>query len=338
MTDTCHGQLPMPRRWLEVSIRAAAEAAEALAALFERHGHGGVAIEPEVAQGRDADEVVPAAGAFSVLRTYLPDGGEVASRRQKIEEAVGILRAFELAPMDDLRFRWLDEEDWATAWKRHYQVQRIGRRWVVKPRWQAYAPRPDDVIIDLDPGMAFGTGLHPTTQLALECLEDLGEAGDVAGRALLDLGTGSGILAIGAAKLRAASVLALDVDEVAVEAAAQNAAANGCGGTVAVRRATLGEGVDGVAPVAGLALRETFDGVLANIVARVIAERAPDIAAALRPDGWLVAGGVIAAREAEAAAALEANDLCAERRRVRGDWVTLQYRKPLAPGSHVRLP
>ena len=296
MTDTCHGQLPMPRRWLEVSIRAAAEAAEALAALFERHGHGGVAIEPEVAQGRDADEVVPAAGAFSVLRTYLPDGGEVASRRQKIEEAVGILRAFELAPMDDLRFRWLDEEDWATAWKRHYQVQRIGRRWVVKPRWQAYAPRPDDVIIDLDPGMAFGTGLHPTTQLAL------------------------------------------DVDEVAVEAAAQNAAANGCGGTVAVRRATLGEGVDGVAPVAGLALRETFDGVLANIVARVIAERAPDIAAALRPDGWLVAGGVIAAREAEAAAALEANDLCAERRRVRGDWVTLQYRKPLAPGSHVRLP
>jgi ribosomal protein L11 methyltransferase len=229
--------------------------------------------------------------------------------------------------MDDLQFRWLDEQDWANAWKQHYHPHRIGRRWVVAPSWQSYPPRPGDRVIKLDPGMAFGTGLHPTTQLVLECLERRGEVNEVAGRNLLDLGTGSGILAIGAAKLGAASVLALDVEDVAVEAAAENAAANGCAATVAVRRATLGAPVDGVTVVPGIDFRDAFDGVLANIVARVIAERAGAIAAALRPGGWLIASGIIAEREAEASDALAASRLPIEQRLVRGDWVTLQCRK-----------
>jgi ribosomal protein L11 methyltransferase len=316
----------MPDRWLEVSIRATAEAAEALVAIFERAGHGGVVVEPEIVLGRDADEGVAAPGAFSVLRTYIPDGNELDARRAALEKAVGILRAFDLAPMGELHTRWIKEEDWANAWKQHYHVQRIGRRWVVKPRWQEYRPAPDDLVLELDPGLAFGTGLHPTTQTVLECLETLGADGEVADKDVLDLGTGSGILAVAAARLGARSILAMDVEEVAVRAARQNAGANGLGGRIDVRQATLGEGIDGVVPVPGLDYAAAFDGILANIVARVIAERAAAMARALRPGGWLVASGVIQDREAEATDALAAAGVTIEERLQRGDWVTLRCR------------
>jgi ribosomal protein L11 methyltransferase len=317
----------VPTRWLEVSIRATAEAAEALTALFEKAGHGGVVVEPELAPGVEVDEVVAAPGAFATLRTYIPEGIDLEPRRRRIEESVGVLRAFDLAPMEELTFRWIGEEDWANAWKRHYAVQRIGRRWVIKPRWQAYTPLPDDLVLDLDPGMAFGTGLHPTTQLVLESLEDLAEGGEVDGTRLLDLGTGSGILAIGAARLGAADVLALDVDEVAVTAARENVAQNGLHTVVRVERGTLGEEAPGFVPVPGFDLVAAVDGALVNIVARVIGERAPAIARALRPGAWLVASGIIADREGEAAGPLEANGLRVQRRRQRGDWVTLVCRR-----------
>lgn len=349
----------MPDRWLEVSIRATAEAAEALTALFQRAGHGGVVIEPELRPGAEVDEVEAAPGAFAVLRTYLPEGQEVAPRRKQIEDSVGILRAFDLAPMGELTFRWIGEEDWANAWKRHYSVQRIGRRWVIKPRWQAYAPGPNDLVLDLDPGMAFGTGLHPTTQLVLECLETLGDASApapapsltqrdgalpvgqraaqqndsrLAGQRLLDLGTGSGILSIAAARLGARSVLALDVDDVAVTAARENATHNGVQDVVTAQRATVGGSIDGVVTIPGLDLVAAFDGAFANIVARVIAERAPALARALRPGAWLLASGIIADREAEAAEPLAAHGFTTERRLQRGDWITLLCRRGASAG------
>lgn len=323
----------MPARWLEVSIRATAEAAEALSALFEQVGHGGVVVEPELVAGGEVDEVVPAPGAFATLRTYIPEGIDLDARRRRIEESVGVLRAFDLAPMDELTLRWISEEDWANAWKRHYAVQRIGRRWVIKPRWQEYAPRPGDLVLDLDPGMAFGTGLHPTTQLVLEALEDLDAGGEVDGTRLLDLGTGSGILAIGAARLGAADVLALDVDEVAVTAARENVARNGQQGVVRVERGTVGEEAPGFVPVPGYDLEAAVDGALVNIVARVIGERAPAIARALRPGAWLVASGIIADRESEASGPLRDCGLRLERRTERGDWVTLVCRRDAAPAA-----
>jgi ribosomal protein L11 methyltransferase len=315
-------------RWLEVSIRATAEAAEALNAIFEKSGHGGVVVEPEIVQGDEVDRPVPAPGAFSRLRTYIPEGKELASRRKTIEDTVGILRAFDLAPMGDLHFRWIDEVEWENAWKQHYQVQRLGRRWIVKPSWQEYTPQPEDRVLELDPGMAFGTGLHPTTQTVLEVLEDLAEAGEVAGKRLLDLGTGSGILAIGAARAGAAAVYAMDVEEIAVRAATENAVKNGASDRIAVHHATLGDQIDGVITIPGKPFHDAFDGILANIVARVIAERAPAISRALRSGGWLVVSGIIAERESDATNALAASDLLQERRLQRGDWVTLLYRKP----------
>lgn len=315
-------------RWLECSIRATAEAAEALTPIFERAGHGGVVIEPEVVQGDEADIPVPAPGNFSWLRTYIPEGKELAARRKALEDAVGILRAFELAPMGELNIRWMDETEWQNAWKQHYQVQRLGRRWVIKPSWQDYTPQPDDRLLELDPGMAFGTGLHPTTQLVLEVLEDLDDAGQVAGKTVLDLGTGSGILSVAAARAGAERILAFDVEEIAARAARENATKNGVSDRIEVRQATLGTTVEGIVPVPGLDYHDAFDGILANIVARVIAERAQPIFDALRPGGWLVASGIIEERESDATTALAAAGMVPERRLQRGDWLALVYRKP----------
>ena len=318
----------MAGKWLEVSIRASAEAVEALTPVFERSGHGGVVIEPEFAPQKDeTDELRPALGSFSRLRTYLPDTKETEARRKSMEDAVSLLRAFELAPMGELECRWIDEEDWANAWKRHYSVMRIGRRWVIKPKWQEYAPQPGDRVIEMDPGMAFGTGQHPTTQLVLELLESLDERGEVAGKELADLGTGSGVLSIAAALAGARRVLAMDVEEVAARAAEENVRGAGFGGTIEVRHATLGEAIDGVVHVPGVDAAAEFDGAFANIVARVIGERAAALGRAVREGGWLIASGIIAEREHEAVGPLEREGFSVERREQRGDWVALVCRR-----------
>jgi ribosomal protein L11 methyltransferase len=312
-----------------VSIRASAEAVEALTPVFERSGHGGVVIEPEFApQTDETDELRPAIGAFSWLRTYLPDTKEMGARRKSIEDAVSLLRAFELAPMGELDCRWIDEEDWANAWKRHYSVMRIGRRWVIKPKWQEYAPLPGDRVIEMDPGMAFGTGQHPTTQLVLELLEALDASGEVKGKEMVDLGTGSGVLAIAAALAGAKRVLAMDVEEVAAQAAEENSREAGFGGTIEVRHATLGEAIDGVVHVPGVRAEAEFDGAFANIVARVIGERAGALGRAIRAGGWLIASGIIAERGGEVIEALGAARLTVTERRDDGEWVALCLEAP----------
>lgn len=315
-------------RWLEVSIRATAEAAEAVAALFDQAAPGGVVIEPEIAPGVEADEGFADPTGFTRLCAYLPDDASLGALRDTLENRIGLLHAFDLAPMGDLEFRWLDEDDWANAWKQHYAVQRIGRTWVVKPQWQEYTALSGDHVLELDPGMAFGTGLHPTTQTVLICLEDLAENGDVVGQSLLDLGTGSGILAVGAVRLGARHVIAYDVDPIAVTAAGHNVLLNAVDRSITVELGTLGEALDGLTPVPGHAPLAVYDGIMANIVARVIGERAGPIANALRPGGWLITSGVIADREQIATDALTAAGLHLGVRHVRGDWVTHIWRRP----------
>jgi ribosomal protein L11 methyltransferase len=287
-----------------------------------------VVVEPDLVSGVEADESYPDPSGYGRLRAYIPDDAALASRRATLESRVGLLRAFDLAPMGELEFKWVDEDDWANAWKRHYAVQRVGRAWVIKPEWQAYNAAPGDRILQLDPGMAFGTGLHPTTQAVLTCLEDLDDAGDVAGRAILDLGTGSGILAVGAALMGASPVHAWDVDPIAVTAAAHNARLGGVGDLIDVELATLGDSIAATTPVPGRTPESAYDGILANIVARVIADRATALATALRPGGWLVTSGIIADREKVATDALLAADLIQVARHVSGDWVTIVWRRP----------
>lgn len=322
--------------WLELSVDVDPEAVESVSELLAQHGYnGGVVVDQPIIPGEDGTEYAFDTSRPATLRTYIPLDERAEEIRARVEQALWHLGR--LRPIGPLRVQQLEEEDWANAWKQHYSIQRIGERTVVVPSWLEYEPKPGDCVLRLDPGMAFGTGLHPTTQLCVQLLEQYVRPGDHA----LDLGCGSGILAIAAARMGAASVLALDTDPIAVTATRENVARNEVGDRVRAAEGSLGGGdalghwlygADGAAPqrdqaeARGPAAGQGYDLIVANIIARVIAALAPDLAAALRPGGLLIASGIIDEREAEVAAALAAAGLAPVERRQAGDWVALAYR------------
>jgi ribosomal protein L11 methyltransferase len=189
---------------------------------------------------------------------------------------------------------------------------RIGRRIVIKPTWLAHDPAPDDVVLDLDPGMAFGTGLHPTTRLCLAAIESAADRGLVSGARVLDVGCGSGILAIAAAKLGAASVLGVDTDPMAIEATVANAGRNALAERITARAGSLPSGATG------------HDVVLANLIASVLIALAADLRDELRPGGIVLASGIFVDREDEVRVAFEEVGLTVTIRTAEGDWVALE--------------
>ena len=205
-----------------VAMEVDGESAEAVAEILQRYGHQGVAIEQGGFYIETWEDEVPPAKTLTV-RAYLPDDERVDAAKQQLEEALWHLG--QMYPMPSPQYRIVDEEDWAEAWKVNYHPLHIGRHIFIRPLWVDAPGEPGDIVIALDPGMAFGTGTHPSTQLVLEAAEDLLENWPAA--KVLDLGCGSGILSIEAAKLGAAHVLALDTDPIAVRATIENAEVNG---------------------------------------------------------------------------------------------------------------
>lgn len=319
--------------WLELSVSVDHEAVESVSALLAQYGYGGgVVVEPAWTPGGEGPEFSYDPSRPALLRTYLPLDERAEDVRQRVEQALWHLG--QMRPVGPLQVRTLEEEDWANAWKQHYHVLRVGRRTVIVPSWLEHEAQPDDVILHLDPGMAFGTGLHPTTQLCLRLLEDYVRPG----QRILDLGAGSGILAIAAAKLGGGPVLALDNDPVAVQVAAENVARNGVADQVTAAEGSLGAGTAMGHWLTGdfgdEAARETpapppsaaeFDLIAANLIARVLVILAADIAAALAPGGTLISSGIIDTREPEVVAAFEAAGLRQLERHVEGEWVALVH-------------
>jgi ribosomal protein L11 methyltransferase len=286
-------------RWVEASVQVDGEAAEVVSEVFNRYGRGGAVLSTDFGNGSGNAAVV-------TVKTYLPLDEEGRKTRRCIEEALWHLG--QIYPLPAPEFRELTEDDWAHAWKKHYHIQRIGQRIVVKPPWQEHQPRSDEVVIELDPGMAFGTGLHPTTRMCLQALEEHLEPG----AKVLDLGTGSGILAIAAAKLGASYVLALDNDPLAVRAAQVNVQFNGAQNTVTIELGSLDKATD------------KFDLLLVNILARVIIELADQgLVNRVQPNGLMIVAGIIEEQEAEVKAALGKHGLEIVKRRQDKDWVTL---------------
>ncbi len=270
---------------------ASEEAVEAVSEILSRVGHGGgVAVE------------LPLEGGTShLVKAYLPYDRVARVRVRRVREALGHLAAFDLAPLGALEVRRIADEDWLTAWREHYRPVVVGR-FLIKPTW-VDVERTDHIVVELDPGMAFGTGLHPTTQQMLEALSSL----DLGGKSVLDVGTGSGILALAARAAGAGRVEAVDIDPVAVRTARENVART----SIVVREGSA-------ADVGG-----AFDVVLANIVARVIGELAPALRARTARGGTLLVAGLIRDAEEAARAALEASGFRVTSRDERGDWVAL---------------
>ena len=309
--------------WLELSIEVDPEAVEAVSEILSRAASGGVSVEQPFETEQEGLAARPIGGAPATLRAYLPALDEAASKAaiEEARERLGHLTAFELRPIGELHIRAVHEEDWATAWKEHFPVMRLGRHIVIKPTWRQHDRAPDDVIIAIDPGMAFGTGLHPTTRLCLAGIEHWDEAGLVRGASVLDVGCGSGILAICAGLLGAEPLRAIDADAVAVESTRENATRNDL--AIEANVATL--------PIAG----GPFDLVLANLVASLLVELAAELSATVRPGdggagsgGRLLASGIFIDREPEVRRAFAAAGLRVISRDQETDWVALDLERP----------
>ena len=289
--------------WQELSITVPHEYVEPISYLFGRYGKG---VSTELAgEGK------------VLLRTYLT----TRSRQRMARIDVGVRLVGAIEPIGDLEIRELPEdEDWMESWKSHFRILRIGTRLVIKPTWLEldFTASPDDIVIEIDPGVAFGTGYHPTTDTCLQAMEQ-----HIApGMTVLDLGTGSGILTIAAIKLGAGLVTALDIDSQAVTAARRNFRRLGINNQV-----RLGQGsVPHPTAPAG-----DFDLAVANISARGVADRCPFILTALKPGALFIASGLLNTQKEEVAAVVEPLGFSLISEWPQEEWTTLLYRAPETP-------
>ncbi len=269
--------------WIELSVEVDHEAVEPVVELFSRYGYNeGVVIEEPFTQDRDGDNVRVDVSRPFRIRTFIPQESFDTASLDAIRS--GIWHLGQMRGTGELTVETRNEEDWANAWKAHYKPVRVGTRVVVRPPWQEYDPEGDDVVVLLDPGMAFGTGTHPTTQIALRLLETL----EIAGRTVFDVGTGSGIIAIAAAKLGASKADGVDIDTVSVRQAQTNIDLNAARPTVTIWQSAMEPSGDPLL---------TYDIVVANIIARVLVEISEQIVASVGDDGTLVLSGIIDSKE-----------------------------------------
>ncbi len=295
-------------RWLELSVETGIEAIEAVSEILGRVGSG-TSVHP-TRLIRDPDDELSARADHSapfVVKSHLADGPDAAVAVEHTERVLWHLQAFGLGPVGGLEVRPVDDADWTQAWKDHYVAQRIGRV-LIAPSWAPDEAREGEVRIVLDPGMAFGTGLHPTTRGCLELLQRV----EPMPSEVLDVGCGSGILSLAALRLGASRAVGLDTDPLAIEATRANAERNGLANQVDGRLGTLGTA------------EERYELVLANLVAAVLVALAQGLADHLAPSGTLLASGIIEPRADEVIDAMAAVGLRVAERRDDGEWVSLR--------------
>ncbi|HHV19704.1 MAG TPA: 50S ribosomal protein L11 methyltransferase [Thermoanaerobacterales bacterium] len=303
--------------WVEIKVKTTTEAIEAVSNIFYEAGVAGVVIEdPKIyLRSQDSDRWdyldIPEGLDFEVAQVtgYLVEDSSLAERTQVIRDRIRELPSYGLdIGKGEVALTTISEADWGSAWKKYYKPTHIGKNIVIKPSWEVYTPKAGEVVIELDPGMAFGTGTHETTMLCLEILEKYTKKD----MTVIDVGCGSGILSIACGKLGAKQVLAIDKDENAVCIAREN-----------IRRNNLDTQIQAVKGDKLIDINTKADIIVANIIADVVIDLAKDAALYLQDNGIFIASGIIKDRKLSVIEALGKNGFDVIGQFEKGEWVAL---------------
>ncbi|AOT68531.1 50S ribosomal protein L11 methyltransferase [Geosporobacter ferrireducens] len=306
-------------KWIEVKIKTTTEAIEAVSNILYDVGVGGVVIEDPndpIFKEKDAgdwdyvdESLLQNVLEGAIVKGYLPESEDLIDKIEWIRQSVEMIPQYNLDKgLGEVTTTEVYEEDWANAWKKYYKPKKIGGKIVVKPTWESYTPQEEEIIVELDPGMAFGTGTHETTMMCVQNLEKYVTADSL----VFDIGCGSGILSIVAAKLGAKKVVGIDLDEVAVKVSKKNVEDNHVVGQVEIKRGNLLD-----------TLHEQADIVVANIIADIIVILAEDIRKFLKRDSIFIASGIILDKIDEVTAALNKNRLEILQIETLGEWAAI---------------
>ncbi|SFP20513.1 50S ribosomal protein L11 methyltransferase [Salibacterium halotolerans] len=306
-------------KWLEFRIHTTQEAVEPISNILHESGASGVVIEDSKDLYRDwdgsEDEIYNLKGSEYpeegvVLKSYFSESSFVRETLEEIKQSINDLLLHDIdIGRNEVTITEVEEEDWAHAWKQYYKPVKVTDTLTITPSWEPYVPEnSNEKVIELDPGMAFGTGTHPTTVLCLSALEHEIKGGEK----VIDVGTGSGVLAVGAAKFGAAGVTALDLDQTAVEAARENTAVNQVENTVTVKQNNLLD-------------HETHqaDIIVANILADIIIRLTSDAWKSLKPGGLFITSGIISGKKKEVMDNLEKENFEILRTQDLEDWTAV---------------
>lgn len=310
--------------WSELCIHTTNEAVEPISNILHEAGASGVVIEDKEDLLKERPSVFgelyeldpndyPEEGVM--LKAYLPVNSFLGETVDQIKLAINQLLTYDIdLGFNKITISEVNEEEWATAWKKYYKPVKISNKITITPTWEDYQPvSTDELIIELDPGMAFGTGTHPTTVLSIQAIEKY----DPQGKTVIDVGTGSGVLTIAAAKLGAANVLAYDLDEVAVHSTRINTKLNKVHDRVLIKQNDLLKGVD-----------EKVDMIVANILAEIILKFEVDAYDTLKPGGIFITSGIIKQKkEAVKEGLLRAGFELLEVNQME-DWISIVAKRP----------
>ena len=307
--------------WIEITVHTNTAGSDMVSDLLMRCGASGTAIEDRNDAKMDPSafaqwdlldaDFVDQMQEDVLVRGYISNDERAMERTASLKDTLSMLASESIgfdAGTLELSIAEVREEDWAENWKKHYTPFRVGKRIVIRPVWECYAEGPEDIVIVIDPGMAFGNATHETTSMCLSLLEEY----VMPGYAALDVGTGSGILAIAMAMLGASSVRAVDLDSVAINVARKNVERNLLSDQVIVEVANLLEGS-----------HEQADVIVANIIANAIILLSQSVRAHLKPHGVFIASGIIRDRERDVLDALQNAGLAVEAVRYAGEWVAV---------------
>ncbi|MDD3269798.1 MAG: 50S ribosomal protein L11 methyltransferase [Syntrophomonadaceae bacterium] len=305
-------------KWKEISVLTEGVCVEAIAGIFHRLGSGGVIIEdPQAARkyinkdGWNPESVSPdfLDHEFVVVKAYFPEERQVLEElRSSLDMVKDNFKVECRVFIDEVR-----DEDWENSWKKYYHTFKIGERLVIKPSWEEYQAKDGEVIIDIDPGMAFGTGIHASTRFCMKFVDQYVKGGE----SIVDAGCGSGILSIAAAKLGAVRVFAMDVDELAVKIARENIALNGLKDVIQAQTGDIVEEIGQQRP----------DMILANITAEVVSLLIPEAAKVLAPGTYLFGSGIVDSRWPGVKKQLEEHGFEIEQMLTDVDWIGVAAKK-----------